>query len=113
MKSIQCEVITPSEMSDKNKFCNRCRSYGYKTANSKKCQYYRPRNPRKKSDFRTSLCAGKKPIVMKELEDDGEEQALLDELSFDMVGDLATGLLSKDVDEDEVANQSDSDSDYE
>ena len=96
------------EPEDRNKFCKRCEQFGHCNANSRKCKYFVPRKLRKEADKPQSSCPGKSIIVMKHLEEDGNEQELLDSISFDVVGDLTAGLLNNALD-DEVANNEDDD----
>ena len=86
-------AMVPSVVEDpKTKICSRCNEVGHSHPWSKKCRYYQPRQRKKTSDSSAevpiSKCPSKSKVLDKDLEKDGEEQELLDSMSFDAIGNI-------------------------
>lgn len=73
------------------KVCNRCREVGHLRMLNELCKLCVPWK-KKAVPKSSSACASKKNLVLKDFEQDSEEQEALDSMSFDAAGKLTAGL---------------------
>lgn len=73
--------------------CNRCQEVGHLRKTNKLCGHCVPRSTPKSK----STCPSKTNIAVKDPEEDSEEQASLDSISFDAPGELTAGHLEATV----------------
>ena len=104
LPGIQC---TPAIIQDNPiRVCSACKEVGHLRPWSKKCKYYVPRQRRVETEVVESTCSSKSRVLVKDLEEDGTEQSLLDCISFDITGDLTAGHLNSVMDDTDHSDNS-------
>ena len=97
---IQCQPATVVVEEDTTiRVCSACKEVGHLRPWSKSCRFYVPRKKKTGLEVAESNCPSKDKVLVKDLEEDGNEQGMMDSISFDLTGELTAGHLNSVLDD--------------
>ena len=96
---IQCQPASVVEQEVAVRICSACKEVGHLRPWSKSCRFYVPRTKKTCIEVVESKCPSKEKVLVKDLEEDGNEQCMLDSISFDLTGELTAGHLNSVLDD--------------